>query len=262
MSIYSRPLPLWVDPDTGQKCPKDTPGAVRKSVFRIERTYRAADVTNSQGETAEQAYAAPDLPAGEARDVYGRLAAWITAQGWSVTRTSRDTREAGATSHAARAITINGALAGWAAVETLAHEIAHALLHGADDERPYAGQHRGDMEAEAEAVAYGLLTAYGQAELARGSVRYATEWARDPQRVAVAYERVCHVLDAVAAVAAGTPDVTVQPSAKAAKAAAQADNKALAAALREAGLQPRGEAWARAKTGEPIPAIAAALSEA
>ena len=34
----------------------------------------------------------------------------------------------------------------------MGHEIAHALLHGAEEERPYAGEHRGDMEAEAEAI--------------------------------------------------------------------------------------------------------------
>ena len=153
-------------------------------------------------------------------------------------------------------------LAGWAAVETLAHEVAHALLHGAEDERPYAGQHRGDMEAEAEAVAFGLLTAFGQGELARGSARYAAEWTRNPERVAVAYERSCHVLDAVAAVAFGAEDVTLTRSAKADKAQAKADNKALAAALREAGLEPKGEAWRRAKAGEPIEAIAAELRAA
>ncbi|WP_153506230.1 ImmA/IrrE family metallo-endopeptidase [Cumulibacter manganitolerans] len=260
LAIYSRPIPVWVDPETGKKCPNDTAGAVRKTVFKIERTYRAQDVTNEHGETAAAAYAAPELPAGEARDVFERLAAWITAQGWSVTRSPRDTAAGGSTAHAARAITINGALAGWAAVETLAHEIAHALLHGATDERPYAGDHRGDMEAEAEAVAFGLLTAYGQGDLARGSARYAAEWTRDPQRVAIAYERASHVLDAVAAVANGAKDVSVQESTKAAKAAATADNKALAAALRAAGLQPCGEAWTRAKAGEPITAIAAALN--
>ena len=46
LSIYSRPLPIWTNPETGQKCPKDTPGAVRRTVFRIERTYRAADAVS------------------------------------------------------------------------------------------------------------------------------------------------------------------------------------------------------------------------
>ena len=126
LSIYSRPIPMWINPATGKKCSQEEPGAVGKTVFRIERTYRAADVTNEQGETAAQVYAAPELPEGEARDVFERLAAWITAQGWSVTRIARDTRASGATSHAARAIAINGALADWAAVETLAHDLLTA----------------------------------------------------------------------------------------------------------------------------------------
>ena len=260
LAIYSRPIPMWIDPETGKKCDQDTPGAVRKSVFKVERTYRAADVTNDQGQTAAEAYAAPELPEGEAREIFERLAAWITGQDWTVTRSAKDMPEGGYTVHAARQIVVHGGLAGWAAVETLAHEIAHALLHGAADERPYAGEHRGDMEAEAESVAFGLLTAFGQGDLARGSARYAAEWTRDPERVAVAYERASHVLDAVAAAAFGDQDVTVAESAKATKAAAKAENKALAAALRAAGLEPKGEAWRRAKAGEPIDAIVADLT--
>lgn len=262
LTVWSRPVPLWVDPSTGRKVTKDTPGAEERRVFRIEQTYRAADVANADGESGAAAFAAPALPEGQAREVFERLAAWITAQGWTVERSGRDMLEGGYTVHSIRQIVVHGGLAGWAAVETLAHEVAHALLHGAEDERPYAGEHRGDMEAEAEAVAFGLLTAFGQGELARGSARYAAEWTRDPERVAVAYERSCHVLDALAAVALGDPDVTLTRSAKEQKAQAKADNKALAAALREAGLEPRGEAWQRAKAGEPVEQIAAALHAA
>lgn len=259
LAVWSKPVPTWVDPTTGKKVTKDTPGAKERRVFRIEQTYRAADVTNEQGETGAAAYAAPELPEGKAREVYELLTEWITGQGWTVQRSRREMAEGGYTIHATRQIVVHGGLAEWAAVETLAHEIAHALLHGADDERPYAGEHRGDMEAEAEAVAFGLLTAFGQGELARGSARYAAEWTRNPERVAVAYERSCHVLDAVAAVAFGAQGVTLTRSAKAEKAQAKADNKALAAALREAGLEPKGEAWRRAKTGQPIQDIAADL---
>ena len=260
--IWSRPVPLWVDPATGKKVTKDTPGAQERRVFRFEQTYCAADVINEQGESAAADYVAPELPEGEAREVFERLAAWITGQGWTVKRSSRDMPEGGYAVHAARRIVVHGGLAEWAAVETLAHEIAHALLHGAEEERPYAGEHRGDMEAEAEAVAFGLLTAFGQGEMARGSARYAAEWTRSPERVAVAYERSCHVLDAVAAVAFGAEGVTLARSAKAEKAQNKADNKALAAALREAGLEPKGEAWSRAKAGEPVEQIAAALLDA
>ena len=260
LAVWSRPVPMWVDPVTGKKVTKETPGAEERRVFRIERTYRAQDVANAQGETGAAAFTAPELPEGEAREVFERLAVWISAQGWTVDRSGREMAEGGYTIHATRQIVVHGGLADWPAVETLAHEVAHALLHGAEDERPYAGEHRGDMEAEAEAVAFGLLTAFGQGELARGSARYAAEWTRNPERVAVAYERSCHVLDAVAAVAFGAQDVTLTRSAKAERAQAKADNKALAAALREAGLEPKGEAWARAKAGEPVETIAADLA--
>lgn len=259
VAIWSRPFPMWVD-QAGNKCTPDTDGARQVTVFRMERTYRAADVRNADGETGEAAFTPPELPAGAARDVFDRLAEWITAQGWTVTRSGRDSAESGSTSHGMRRIMVHGGLTEWAAVETLAHEIAHALLHGSDDDRPYAGEHRGDMEAEAEAVAFGLLTAFGHGEQARGSARYAVEWARTPERVAVAYERASHVVDAVVAVAMGETDVTVRESAKAVKAAAKADNKALAAAMRDAGLEPRGEAWKRAKSGESIADIARDLA--
>lgn len=262
LAIFSRPIPMWVDPATGKKCDPATPGAVKRSVFRIETTYRAVDVADQAGATAGEAYSAPELPEGEAREVFERLTAWITGQSWTVTRSSTEMAAGGYTEHLSRRIVIHGGLAEWAAVGTLAHEIAHAFLHGADETRPYAGEHRGDMEAEAEAVAFGLLTAYGQGDLARGSARYAAEWTRDAERVAIAYERASHVLDAVTSAALGAEGVEVKSSAKEAKATAKADNKALAAALREAGIEPKGDAWARAKAGEPIESIIAALSGA
>lgn len=260
LAIFSRPLTLWVDPVTGKKVDKDTPGAVQRTVFRIETTYRAADVIDDAGESGAAAFTAPELPAGEARVIFERLEQWITGQGWTVERSGSEMAEGGYTSHAARRIVVHGGLTEWAAVGTLAHEIGHALMHGSDDARPYAGEHRGDMEAEAEAVAYGLLTAWGQSERARGAARYAGEWTRSPERVAAAYEKACHVIDALAAVASGTENVTLAAAVKEQKLQAKADNKALAAALREAGLEPKGEAWKRAKAGEPIETIAAELA--
>ncbi|REF24635.1 ImmA/IrrE family metallo-endopeptidase [Calidifontibacter indicus] len=262
LAIWSRPLMLWLDPATGEKVPQGTPGARQRRVFRVERTYCAADVVNDQGQTGEAEFTAPELPEGEAREIFDRLAAWITGQGWTVDRSGTEMVEGGYTIHATRQIVVHGGLTEWAAVETLAHEIAHALLHGADDDRPYAGEHRGDMEAEAEAVAYGLLVAFGQGQHARSAARYMAEWARSAQRVAVAYERSCHVLDAVAAVALGAENVTVARSPKADRADAKADNKALAEQLRAAGLEPKGEAWKRAKAGEPVAEIAADLLQA
>lgn len=262
LDIWSRPLTMWVDPVTGKKVDKDTPGAKQRRVYRTEQTYRAADVVNEGGETGAEAFTAPELPEGEARQIFERLTAWITTQGWTVDRSGREMAEGGYTVHVGRRIVVHGGLAGWAAVGTLAHEIAHALLHGAEDDRPYAGDHRGDMEAEAEAVAFGLLTAFDQGEEVRGSARYAAEWTRSADRVAVAYEKSCHVLDAVAAVAFGTEGVTLTRSTKDEKAQAKANNKELAAALRAAGLEPQGEAWRRAKAGESVEAIAADLAAA
>ena len=246
LAVWSRPVPMWVDPVTGKKVTKDTPGAEERRVFRIERTYRAQDVANAQGETGAAAVTAPELPEGQAREVFERLAVWISAQGWTVDRSGREMVEGGYTIHATRQIVVHGGLADWPAVETLAHEVAHALLHGAEDERPYAGEHRGDMEAEAEAVALGL-PAFGQGELA-GIARYA-EWTRNPERVAVAYERSCHVLDAVAAVAS-EPRTSPSPGPpRPSVPRPRPTTRPLAAAPSEAGLEPKGEAWASGQGG-------------
>lgn len=258
LAIWSRPITFYTDENGARAYRADKlegENVTAGRMFTVERTYLARDVRNETGDDGRVLSTAPELAPGEARDVFERLTRWIAAQGWTVTRSGRDTRENGSTSHGARRIVVHGGLSGWAAVETLSHEIAHALLHGADDDRPYAGEHRGDMEAEAEAVAFGVMVAMGQLELARGSARYAAEWTRDADRVAVAFERACHVTDALIAVAMGADDVTVRESAKAAKAAAKASNRELAATLRDAGLEPRGDAWKLAKQGVPLAEI-------
>lgn len=261
VSIWSKPVPLWVD-SNGDRVKPETPGAIKRTVFRAERTYIAADVQNAEGETGEIANVAPPMSEGDALEAFERLAAWITGQGWTVTRAARETPSNGWTYHEARRIAVHAGLDGWAAVETLAHEIAHAILHGENDPREY-NEHRGVIEAEAESVAFAVMMMAGQTELARGSVRYATEWAgRDTKVIAAAYDRACYVTDALARVLMCETDVTVATSAKAEKLQAKASNKDLAAKLREAGVDPKGEVWARAKAGESIESIAADFAKA
>lgn len=255
VAIWSKPVPIWFN-EKGERVKPETPGAVKRTVFRVEETYIAADVADADGNTGAGTVTPEPFTDADAAAVWDRLVAWITGQGWTVTRTTRDMREGGWTRHGVRRIAVHGGLDGWAAVGTLVHEIAHALLHGNDDERDYHA-HRGVIEAEAESVAFGVSMLTGQTELARGSVRYAAEWAgRDPKVVAAAFERACYVTDALARVALGEADVTVERSAKAEKLQAKAGNKSLAEQLRAAGIEPRGEAWARAKAGEPIEALA------
>lgn len=259
LAIWSRPINLYVDNEGNRSFSRERlagESVDEMRVFTVESTYLASDVRNAAGDDATGDYTAPELT-GDGLDVYERLSAWITGQGWTVRRTGSE-RELGAangaTSHMSREIRIHGGLTGWAAVETLAHEVAHALLHGANDDRPYAGEHRGDIEAEAESVAFALLVAMGQHDAARGAVRYAAEWTRSAERVAVAFDRASHVVDAVVTVALGTSDepVVVRESAKAVKAAAKASNRQLAADMRAAGLEPKGEAWRLAKAGVPL----------
>lgn len=211
------------------------------AAFRLEPTYPAAQAVGTDGRTAQ--HRAEPLT-GEPAEVYGRLAGWLTSQGWTVELRPVD-QAGGWTSHDERLIRIDPRFAGWDRVRVLVHEAAHALMHGSDDQRPYAGEHRGDMEAEADGVAFAVLSAYGQQEAAARTVRYVAGWAEgDTVRIQAAMERASAALDSIIDAAAGREVAEVrQPK------TGKADNRALAAWLRENDLPVRGPVWSAAKSG-------------
>jgi Zn-dependent peptidase ImmA (M78 family) len=216
--------------------------------MKVTAAYHCGDVVDDDGNAAEPS-SAPDFTELDAAELFDTLREWISAQGWKVTRTRTGSAD-GDTSHSVNRIRIHAALDGWDAVRTLVHEIAHAFLHGEDDARPYVGEHRGDIEAEAESVTFAVLTALGRD--ARGSVAYAAHWTRDAERVAAAFDRAANVADAVTRVALGETGVTVETTRKDARDATKASNRELAATLRDAGVNPSGDAWRMAKSGVPL----------
>ena len=94
-----------------------------------------------------------DAPAG----LWDSLAAQVVAAGFTVGR--GDCRPAnGRTDYAARTVTVRPDLPDAQAAKTLAHELAHVLLH---DGTAYVLGCRGLVEVEAESVAYVVASASG-----------------------------------------------------------------------------------------------------
>lgn len=209
--------------------------------FRVVPTYPARFVKDGSGQTAETR---PEPLEGTAADVYATLVEWLTGLGWTVEHRNVD-GAGGWTAHSELLIRIDPRFTGWDRVRVLVHETAHALMHGEDDKREYAGEHRGDMEAEADGVAYAVLTAYGQTEAAARTVAYVAGWASgDVARIESALERASAALDAIMGTLAGEDVEIRKPK------TAKGDNRALAAWLRERDLPANGEVWRAAKGGE------------
>lgn len=238
--IWSKPLRYWRT-ESGRVTfkPAEAPdGAKEQHAFKIEPTYPAARVVDGNGRTGETR---PEPLTGDAAEVYGRVAAWLTGKGWTVQDHNVD-GAGGWTSHAGHLVRIDPRFTGWDRVRVIVHEATHALMHADHDD--YV-EHRGDREAEADGVAYAVLTAYGQSDAAGRAVRYVAEWtAGETDRITAAIERASAALDALMAVAAGDDAEVRKPR------TGKADNHALAEWLRSHGLPVRGAVWAAAKAGE------------
>lgn len=250
--IWSKPFHGWRTEQgvtfRRDQAPED---AAEFTAFRLVPTYPARAVRDGQGRTAEQ----ESQPlTGEPAQLYTILRAWLATQGWTIEERLVD-RAGGWTDHDARLIRIDPRFLGWDRVRVLVHEAAHALMHDGDA-RPYAGEHRGDMEAEADGVAFAVLSAYGQTEAAARTVAYVAGWARsDVARIEAAMERAAAALDAIMGALAGEAVALRAPK------TAKADNRALAAWLREHDLPANGPVWSAAKAGERDLGVLAGLTQ-
>jgi antirestriction protein ArdC len=115
--------------------------------FKIEHVFEARQ-TDGDGDIPEPI--CPTLLVGEGPDgAWDALARLVEARGFTIERKSLYP-ENGTTSMTTKVVTVADRLAGAAAVKTLAHELAHVILHQDAD---YHGN-RGRCEVEAESVAY------------------------------------------------------------------------------------------------------------
>ena len=189
------------DPATGEESETRIPRFPILSVFDIAQT-DPIDGTEDRTVT-EPGDIVTHVEGEDETGIYDRVAAFITAQGWTITReqipgtTNGYTRVDGT-----KRIVVDADLAPAQAAKTMIHETAHALLHAdTDGNRVDTGdveQHRGIREVEAESVAY-VVAALCGLDTSAYSVGYITGWADgDPELVTATATRVLACVHTIA----------------------------------------------------------------
>ena len=199
--IFGKPFRLVTDTDetTGEKARKAVPCPPPVvSVFDISQTDPIEGV--EQPECPAVALQGDDHAA-----LYERTAAWMTAQGWTVTREQIPGETNGfCTVDGTRRIVVDADLSDAHAAKALIHETAHAILHTDDDGKLTTAPDTATRELEAESVAY-VVAGLHDLDTSTYSVGYVASWS-DGQADKVKATAV-RVLDAVHRIAdALTPD--------------------------------------------------------
>ena len=195
---------------------KPRPGeAVRSRMVGAKPAY-VWDVSLTTGEPIPER-PRPLLLEGEAPDgLWDGLAAQVQARGFVLLPVSHEGMIHGAngmTDYTAGTVAVRQNMDPAAQVKTLAHELAHVMLHGPDNAD--AVRHRGIAEVEAESVALMIGAAHGM-DTTSYTIPYVSEWAttvkdKPPVEVVQATgERVrktaAVILDALPNVPAGAGD--------------------------------------------------------
>ncbi|MFE7844536.1 ArdC-like ssDNA-binding domain-containing protein [Microbacterium sp. NPDC057407] len=120
----------------------------------------------------------PQLLAGEAPEgLWDGLASLVRSYGYSLRTVASDHELGGANGmidYLARDVAVRGDMDPAARTKTLAHELAHVMLHGPDN--PDAVHHRGIGEVEAESVALMIGAAHGL-DTSGDTIPYVATWA-------------------------------------------------------------------------------------
>ncbi|GAA1318172.1 ArdC-like ssDNA-binding domain-containing protein [Leucobacter albus] len=156
---------------------KPKPGeAVRSRMIGVRPAY-VWDASQTTGDPIPEP-PRPHLLEGEApAGLWEGLAARVETEGFTVFRVPHEGMIHGAngvTDFAARSVAVRGNMDAAAQVKTLAHELAHVLLHGPD--HPAVVQHRGIGEVEAESVALMIGAAHGM-DTSSYTIPYVAGWA-------------------------------------------------------------------------------------
>ena len=148
--------------------------------FKVEHVFAVCQ-TDGDGDIPEPIR--PTLLAGEGPEgAWDALAAMVESHGFTITRTALFPAN-GTTSFASKVVTVADRLDGAAAVKTLAHELAHVMLH-ADPLLDYHGN-RGRCEVEAESTAYLVCRELGL-ETDAYTFPYVATWAGGAVKVVTA----------------------------------------------------------------------------
>ena len=152
-------------------------GEVERSKMVGAKPAYVWDVSQTDGAPIPEA-PAPTLLEGQApAGLWDGLAALVEADGYQVLRVPHEGLIDGAngvTDYAAKTVSVRADMSDAAQVKTLAHELAHVLLHGPDN--PEARGHRGVGEVEAESVALMVGAAHGM-DTSIYTVPYVSGWA-------------------------------------------------------------------------------------
>lgn len=158
----------------GDEVVKYIPSYPILSVFDIAQT----DVIEG-AEGVEPVEISTRLVGDDEHGIYDRVAAWLTGQGWTVTREDIAGETNGyTTTDGTRRVVVDASLSDAQAAKTMLHEAAHVVLHTTDGKAAMeALGHRGTAETEAESVAY-VLAGMAGVDTSAYSVGYVAGWSR------------------------------------------------------------------------------------
>lgn len=156
---------------------KSRPGEIARSKLVGVRPAYVWDVTQTAGDPIPE-QPSPRLLEGEApAGLWDGLAQLIQAHGFAVRPVAHAGLIRGAnglTDYAARTVAVRQDMDDAAQVKTLAHELAHVILHGPDN--PDTVHHRGIGEVEAESLALMIGAAHGL-DTTSYTIPYVSSWA-------------------------------------------------------------------------------------
>jgi antirestriction protein ArdC len=127
--------------------------------------------------------------------IFVAVAAYLRAQGWTVSRESILGERNGFTTNDGHRVVVDAGLSPAQAAKTALHEAGHVVLGHLDDDFTEYLAHRGRYEVEAESVAYVLAALLGL-DTSAYSVGYVAEWAERAQ-ADVIKDTAARVLQAV-----------------------------------------------------------------
>lgn len=181
------------DESTGEESTK------RRRVFFPVSVFDLGQTELMEG-AEEISHPAHRLDGEDEAGIYDAVAAYLTSQGWSVSREAIGGGRNGFTTNEGRRVVVDSNLSPAQAAKTALHEAGHVTLgHLADDFTEYLA-HRGRYEVEAESVAYVLAGLLGL-DISAYSIGYVATWAEQAE-ADVIKESAAHVLQAVHTLAA------------------------------------------------------------
>jgi antirestriction protein ArdC len=159
-----------------------------ESAPRCFRVVHVFDISQTQGDDL------PEVPCHRLEGdgvAYDELIGYAQSLGFQVTVGGLPGETNGMCSHATKTITVRAGLEPAQQTKTLAHEIAHALLHG-----PGFEGNRNQAELEAESVAYIICSTLGL-DSAQYSWGYLASWGADPNAIRQAGQRIQRTVEKI-----------------------------------------------------------------